>query len=145
MARKIKSKFMGDLFNLTGTNQAADATGDTTIATNTVARTPTEEKVRHLLKVSLFLQETERLAWEQGLANMNEDEMKELETILLDEDATIASLVQEEAKKPESSPLQKVFELKKRVVDKMVKKEEAAVEKTELTKADELLDSLSSL
>jgi hypothetical protein len=106
---------------------------------------PTEEKVRHLLKVSLFLQETERLAWEQTLANMKEDELKELETILSEEDLAITSLVQEEAKKTESPHLEKILLLKKSVVSKMVKKEETVVEKSDLSKADDLINSLSSL
>lgn len=106
---------------------------------------PTEEKVRHLLKVSLFLQEAESLAWEKTLSNMNEDELKELETILSDEDSAIASLVQEEAKKTESPHLEKILFLKKNIVSKMVKKEETVVEKLDLSKADDLINALSSL
>lgn len=101
----------------------------------------TAEKVRHLIKTSLFLQETQRIELEQKLATMNEDEIKELEQILLDEDSAISSLVQEETKKTESTHLQKIYSLKNRVVSKMVKKEEKVVETMEIAQADNLLNS----
>lgn len=102
----------------------------------------TTEKVRHLIKVSLFLQESQRLELEQKLSTMNEAELKELEQILLDEDSAISSLVQDEIIKPDSPHLQKISSIKSRIVSKMVKKEENVVEKMDITKADDLLNSL---
>ena len=102
----------------------------------------TTERVRHLIKVSLFLQDSQRLELEQKLATMTEAELKELEQILLDEDSAISSLIQDEIKKPESSHLQKISSLKNRVVSKMVRKEEGIVEKMDIDQADDLLNSL---
>lgn len=102
----------------------------------------TAVKVRHLIKTSLFLQESQRIDLEQKLATMTEDEIKELEQILLDEDSAISSLVTEETKKTESTHLQKISSLKSRVVSKMVKKEEKVVETMEIAQADDLLNYL---
>ncbi len=99
--------------------------------------------VQKLLKTSLFLQEADRLRWLQQISAMTSQELTYLEAVLLREDQAVGELVREEAMKPDAAQMQRIMQLKKSVIEKMIKKEQAVVETQEHKKAEDLLQQIS--